>query len=448
MKYLVQLSLLLLSFISTAQIPTDSLLLYYPFNGNANDASINSLHGTVNGATLVNDRFGNPNSAYYFDGNNDYIDLPNVSLLKPNFPISFSFWAKLESLAQLDNQFFSTSPVNGNYAGCTFNTTSAGNGGLNINYGDNLGGANSNHRRSKTVASNFTTNTWYHIVGIFRGPLDMDVYINGTLISSGFYTGSGGPLAYANVSGSIGRANLSNFYHWGTIDDFAIYNKSLTPCEVQQLYSENSTETTDTYTVCDSLTWIDGNVYYSDNTTATHTLTSTLGCDSNILLNLDVIEIDTTLSQIGNQLIAVSQTNATYQWVHCNATLDEVVGQTSPLFTPTTSGNYAVIIEIDGCQMQSNCMSIKTDTLSIKKPFSPHLLLTPNPVVSQLTLNFKQELSSVQLKLISALGREVSTFNYTNSSQVSLSVKHLPAGLYYISIHSNQQYTSHKFIKL
>jgi len=43
-----------------AQINLDSgLVAYYPFNGNANDESGNGNNGTVNGATLTADRFGN-----------------------------------------------------------------------------------------------------------------------------------------------------------------------------------------------------------------------------------------------------------------------------------------------------------------------------------------------------------------------------------------------------
>ena len=34
-------------------------------------------HGTVHGATLTTDRFGNPNSAYSFNGSTDYIEIPN-----------------------------------------------------------------------------------------------------------------------------------------------------------------------------------------------------------------------------------------------------------------------------------------------------------------------------------------------------------------------------------
>ena len=47
---------------------------------------------------------------------------------------------------------------------------------------------------------------------------------------------------------------------------------------------------TDTYAVCDSLVWIDGNTYYSDNNTATYTIVggNSNGCDSVITLNLTV----------------------------------------------------------------------------------------------------------------------------------------------------------------
>ncbi|TGO02513.1 hypothetical protein PN36_23830 [Candidatus Thiomargarita nelsonii] len=52
---------------------SDGLVAYYPFDGNAQDASGNGNHGTVNGATLTEDRFGSADSAYEFDGNADAI---------------------------------------------------------------------------------------------------------------------------------------------------------------------------------------------------------------------------------------------------------------------------------------------------------------------------------------------------------------------------------------
>jgi len=54
-------------------IPENGLVGWWPFNGNANDESGNGNHGTVNGATLTSDRFQKINSAYAFDGIDDFI---------------------------------------------------------------------------------------------------------------------------------------------------------------------------------------------------------------------------------------------------------------------------------------------------------------------------------------------------------------------------------------
>ncbi|MBU4445745.1 hypothetical protein KJ656_11790, partial [bacterium] len=68
------------------------IVAYYPFNGNANDESGNDNHGTVNSATLTTDRFGNENSAYYFDGEDDYIRIQHSpELSSANQSISLFF---------------------------------------------------------------------------------------------------------------------------------------------------------------------------------------------------------------------------------------------------------------------------------------------------------------------------------------------------------------------
>ena len=71
------------------------LVAHYPFNGNANDESGNGNDGTVNGATLTADRFGNANSAYSFDGASNYIQC--VSNITNIDTITISGWAKSNS---------------------------------------------------------------------------------------------------------------------------------------------------------------------------------------------------------------------------------------------------------------------------------------------------------------------------------------------------------------
>ena len=106
MKKTLQLTLVLfffgtLSVSLQAQIPTDSLVAYYPFNGNANDESGNGNDGVVNGATLTTDRFGNVNSAYSFDGVDDWINAPNSGLPDADESRTLTAWVKFNSYGNL-----------------------------------------------------------------------------------------------------------------------------------------------------------------------------------------------------------------------------------------------------------------------------------------------------------------------------------------------------------
>ena len=81
-------------------VPTDSLIGYWGFDGDANDYSGNSNNGTVFGASLTNDRNGNANSAYEFDYQNwswgsggDRIFIPHNASFNCN-QITVSAWAK------------------------------------------------------------------------------------------------------------------------------------------------------------------------------------------------------------------------------------------------------------------------------------------------------------------------------------------------------------------
>ncbi len=86
---------LFLSHLSFAQTDlTNGLKAYYPFNGNANDVSGNNNHPAYNNAGLTTDRVGNPNSAYHFNGINNYIRIPNNPSLNFSNKISLSVWIK------------------------------------------------------------------------------------------------------------------------------------------------------------------------------------------------------------------------------------------------------------------------------------------------------------------------------------------------------------------
>jgi hypothetical protein len=75
-------------------VPSNGLVGWWPFSGNANDMSGNGCHGSVNGAVLTNDRTGASNTAYYFDGFDDLISLSPLNVSFAN-GLTVSVWCKL-----------------------------------------------------------------------------------------------------------------------------------------------------------------------------------------------------------------------------------------------------------------------------------------------------------------------------------------------------------------
>lgn len=225
---------------------TDSLIVRYLFNnGLATDLSQNELNATVMGATPVEDRFGNTNSALYFDGFNDFIQLPSSSLLKPDFPITYSFWVKIESYNQLENPFVNNDFQYNNYAGFWVNTSGDNQGKISASFGGNTGGIGPSHRRTKVSDIALSINVWHHIVVIYRSAFDIDIFIDCNN-AGGAYSGSGSTsVEYSLTTGRLG-SHPGNYLHdeayfKGSFDDFSFWNKDLTYEELQVLCEEQNT---------------------------------------------------------------------------------------------------------------------------------------------------------------------------------------------------------------
>ncbi len=75
----------------------DGLIAHYPFDGDAQDISVNANHGTVFRATLTEDRFGNVNGAYSFNQQNrTYINMGADESLRVSSAVTMSAWIKNE----------------------------------------------------------------------------------------------------------------------------------------------------------------------------------------------------------------------------------------------------------------------------------------------------------------------------------------------------------------
>lgn len=236
-RYLSLFILLYFSSFSYSQINLNQgLVAYYPFSGNANDASGNNNHGIlVNNPTLTTDRFGNLNSAYQFDGIDDFIQIANSSTLNPSNSLSIAMYfnpaqngvqtliGKIGYLAGVGTQFqmamdFALVP------GVLFGVNPNTNGCLGVPL--NAAYVNTN--------SPVSTNTWYCVVGTFDNGI-MKIYLNGVLIST--FTAPFSQLNQCpNADIQIGSwwvGDLQNFK--GKIDEVRIYDRAINAAEVGAL---------------------------------------------------------------------------------------------------------------------------------------------------------------------------------------------------------------------
>ena len=78
------------------QSEKDGLVAYYPFNGNASDESGNGYDGTeFGGVAPTTDRFGNADSAYSFDGVDDFVTIPSAPFnFSSQSALTVSAWVK------------------------------------------------------------------------------------------------------------------------------------------------------------------------------------------------------------------------------------------------------------------------------------------------------------------------------------------------------------------
>ena len=216
-------------------VPTSGLVGWWPFTGNAIDSSGNGNNGTVNGAVLAADRFGNINRAYNFDGTSSFISVSNNQTI--NFQtgnqFTFSYWINAASLSsnQISLILSKQTSFGSSQVGYNSNIESS----LSSNFRIQNGSSSLAYSLS-TATSSISINTWYHIVQVWSSTQGL-IYLNGSLI---LQTSGNATVGNNSADLLIGKpnwiaSNAKNFN--GKIDDIGIWNRALNQCEIQALYS-------------------------------------------------------------------------------------------------------------------------------------------------------------------------------------------------------------------
>jgi hypothetical protein len=210
-------------------VPANGLVGWWPFNGNANDESGNGNNGTVNGAILSSDRFGVTNKAYTFDGIDEYISA-TPSLPIGSAPRSVSSWFKTNASFINTSQYPALQAITG--WGNPFSGSVIFNQMVLAPLGKGYfeSGTNGNELYSTNSVND---GLWHFIVTTYNGMnSSVKLYIDGIIQDST----SNITLGTANSYFGIGNAPWANIPFQGDIDDVGIWNRTLTQCEIQDLY--------------------------------------------------------------------------------------------------------------------------------------------------------------------------------------------------------------------
>ncbi|MFN5319222.1 MAG: LamG-like jellyroll fold domain-containing protein [Bacteroidia bacterium] len=426
-------------------VPTNGLVGWWPFNGNANDESGNGNNGTVNGAILAEDRFGLNNSAYEFDGVSNFIQVNDNQTLDLTNTYTLSAWVKIPD--------YSTNPSQVNTLGEVddFRTilgkprTSDWTTGYNLTTkptgnDSKFYSAVQNQSCCPDIwiisQSDVKLNNWINVISVYDGA-NLRMYYNGILDSTleAVYSldNSAAPLFFGKEFVSVSY----NWYRWfnGKIDDIGIWNRALSQEEITILYNAES---------CANNTFISPQTNaVSTGSTATFTA-STSDPNPSYVWQSDLGQGFQTLSDVGNYSGTSSATLSL-----ANVQVSE---HNQPIRVISTSGECIDTSAVAILSILDTCITTIFDTtfVSVTDTLIINTLLTaltppanintikvfPNPANTHISIDYGNFalMNGYQLRIENSLGQQVFQTNITQQSDFLSLATWGGNGLYFVHI--------------
>lgn len=401
-------------------VPTDGLVAWWPFNGNANDASGNGHDGTVNGATLTLDRFGAADMAYNFNGTTD-----QIYGLCTGFPMtarSISLWYRANNVGPWTSDGLGVFGYGGGICGTSW---------LQVVTDSSLAiGMHCNNNRSD--AGGILVDTlWHHWVMSTDGMSITSFYVDGSLVNdtANFYDNTNvadkefiiGGVPGPNGIGLFTDAVVKPFE--GDVDAVGLWSRVLTPCEVIDLFNE-----------------------------------TVFG------VSLQPIGVNGLDGTTVNFVVGAStEACLTYQWQQdCGSGFADLADSGS--YSGAQSDTLMIapaILAMDGCAYRCvlSACALCTDTseaatlnvisTSVIEGGSPAVLrLYPNPTKDKVTIALPENASpAMDFQICDALGRMLEHVRPGNSGTLTISVADLSAGAYFVRLQGEQWQAHGRFIK-
>ena len=178
-------------------------------------------------------------------------------------------------------------------------------------------------------------------------------------------------------------------------------------------------------------------------TVITWTFTDANGNSVQQTQNIIVTPVDTSVSVLGIMLSA-NANNYNYQWVDCNNSFSPIAGANAQSFTPTTNGEYAVILSGNACADTSSChiiLGVSIDELADKL----NIEVFPNPTTGIVHIQNTNR-KTLTLEVLDITGRQVFTTKL-NESDTEINLSNFAGGIYLFKFYNEKEVYYLKLIK-
>ncbi|MFH0867226.1 MAG: YCF48-related protein [Bacteroidota bacterium] len=169
------------------------------------------------------------------------------------------------------------------------------------------------------------------------------------------------------------------------------------------------------------------------------TVTDANGCtdSDDVLITVNPIPPTPVISLAGN--ILTSDADSSNQW-YLNDTL--IAGATDTNYTATESGNYYVIVTINGCSSDTSniiSMTVGIDEVYFNNDFTIH----PNPATCEIEISLAEK---SEIEILNIKGQLIKTIN-TEEDFIRIDISGFARGMYFVKVKTEEGVEVKKFIK-
>ncbi len=199
-----------------------------------------------------------------------------------------------------------------------------------------------------------------------------------------------------------------------------------------------TTSITETISACDSYT-INGETF-----TQSGVYSQELPGDTVLTLDLTITTIVAEATLNGTTLTATN-TEGNFSFLDCDS--NNLVSIEAGSYIPSETGNYALIVELNGCQDTSECFHIViTDVAEIN--LENQITLFPNPGNDGLNVQSTHSLKNAELKITDSNGRLVFSKNSLSGKNFVFELSDLPVGIYQVNISYPEHHYTMKWARI